>query len=228
MTVYRPNGGSRSPKGSRSNPRRRLAFVLGGALLVTSLSGAALAYYGTSDNLDVGYCPTQPVEFSHKVHAGDLGIDCRFCHVTVERSAFAALPSTQICMKCHSKVRTDSVKLLPIRATFAADRPIAWNRVHKLADHVYFDHSAHLAVGVGCSTCHGRVDQMHRVQQVQPLSMGWCIDCHRNPLLSLRPTTEVTNMNWEAGAESLSPGATRAAQPRARAQRNPMIRPWRQ
>jgi len=196
MTVHRPAAGTLSRRAFRSSPRRRLALGLSGLVIAVSLSGAALAYYATSSNLDVGYSPLQPVEFSHKLHAVDMGLDCRFCHFTAERSAFAALPSTQICMKCHSRVRTDSVKLLPIRATFAEDRPLAWSRVHKLADHVYFDHSAHLAAGVGCSTCHGRVDQMQRIEQVQPLSMEWCIDCHRNPAPSLRPVSEVTNMNW--------------------------------
>jgi hypothetical protein len=168
--------------------------------MFTLLCGVALAYYGTDSNLVVGYSPVQPIEFSHKLHAGDLGLDCRFCHFTVERSAFAAVPSTQICMKCHSKVRTDSVRLLPVRATYAENRPIQWVRVHKLPDYVYFDHSVHLAVGVGCSTCHGRVDQMQRVEQVQSLSMGWCLDCHRNPAPFLRNLADVTNMNWKPRA----------------------------
>ena len=165
--------------GLASRPRIRLLVGLSGLLLFTLLCGGALAYYGTDTNLAVGYSPIQPIELSHKLHAGDLGLDCRFCHFTVERSAFAALPSSEVCMKCHSKVRTDSVKLLAVRATFAENRPIQWVRVHNLPDFVYFDHSVHLSAGVGCSTCHGRIDQMQRVEQVQSLSMGWCIDCHR-------------------------------------------------
>ena len=182
--------------GLASRPRIRLLVGLSGLLLFTLLCGGALAYYGTDTNLAVGYSPIQPIEFSHKLHAGDLGLDCRFCHFTVERSAFAALPSSEVCMKCHSKVRTDSVKLLAVRATFAENRPIQWVRVHNLPDFVYFDHSVHLSAGVGCSTCHGRIDQMQRVEQVQSLSMGWCIDCHRNPAPSLRSPSEVTQMNW--------------------------------
>jgi hypothetical protein len=161
--------------------------------MFTLICGAALAYYGTDSHLAVGYSPIQPVEFSHKLHAGDLGLDCRFCHYTVEQSAFAAVPDTQICMNCHSKVRTDSVKLLPVRATYAENRPIPWVRVHKLPDFVYFDHSAHLAAGVGCSWCHGRVDQMVRVEQVSSLSMGWCLDCHRDPEPCLRDVSASPN-----------------------------------
>ena len=193
-----------SARGFAGHGRLRLLVVLGSLLMAMLLCGVALGYYATDSNLEVGYAPVQPVEFSHKLHAGDLGLDCRFCHYTVERSAFAALPPTQICMKCHSKVRTDSVKLLPVRATYAENRPISWVRVHKLPDYVYFDHSVHLAAGVGCSTCHGRVDQMQRVEQVQSLSMGWCIDCHRNPGPSLRSRADVTNMNWKA-ADSYGP-----------------------
>ncbi len=176
--------------------RVRLVTGLAAAFGVTLIAGLAFAYYGTDANLTVGYSPVQPVEFSHKLHAGDLGLDCRFCHFTVERSAFAAIPTSQVCMNCHSKVRTDSVKLLPLRATFAENRPIPWVRVHNLPDFVYFDHGAHLASGVGCSTCHGRIDQMVRVEQVESLSMGWCLDCHRNPAPYLRDPADVTNMTF--------------------------------
>jgi hypothetical protein len=149
----------------------------------------------------VGYQPTQPVDYSHKLHAGELGMDCRYCHSTVERSAFAAVPPTQTCMNCHARVKTDSVKLLPVRESWANDTPIKWVRVHNLPDYVYFDHSAHLAAGVGCSTCHGRVDQMPKVTQMQPLTMGWCLECHRDPGPNLRKPDEVTKMDWVASAE---------------------------
>lgn len=188
----------------------RLLIVLGSLLVFTCLCGAALAYYGNDSNFAVGYRPVQPVEFSHKLHAGDLGLDCRFCHTTVERSAYAAVPDTAICMNCHSKVRTDSVKLLPVRATFAENRPIAWLRVHNLPDFVYFDHGAHLAAGVGCSSCHGRVDQMARVEQVASLSMGWCLDCHRNPTPHLRDVSEITKMDWKPALGLGAPVSTRA------------------
>jgi hypothetical protein len=139
----------------------------------------------------------QPVDYSHKLHAGDLGLDCRYCHYTVERASFAAVPPTQVCMNCHSKVRADSPKLLPVRESFAFDKPIAWVRVHKLPEYVYFNHGAHLAAGVGCSTCHGRVDQMVRVIQREPLSMGWCLDCHREPARHLRKAEDLTRMAWQ-------------------------------
>lgn len=175
---------------------RVVPIGLGVLLGLSVICGAAFAYYGTDSNLAVGYSPVQPVDYSHKLHAGDLGMDCRYCHSTVERASFAAVPATQVCMNCHSKVRTDSSKILPVRESYSRDEPIAWVHIHKLPDFVYFDHSAHLAAGVGCSTCHGRVDQMARVEQVEPLSMGWCLDCHRNPTPNLRDPAEVTKMDW--------------------------------
>ena len=185
MSLYHQDRRAQLVTGPFISPRLRLVVGLLGLISVTLLSGGALAYYTNSANWDVGYAPLQPIKFSHQLHAGDLGLDCRFCHFTVERSAFATLPSTEICMKCHSKVRTDSVQLLPVRATYAADQPIAWRRVHKLPAHVYFNHSIHAAAGIDCASCHGRVEQMQRVEQTQPLSMGWCIDCHRHPTTTL-------------------------------------------
>jgi cytochrome c3-like protein len=161
-------------------------------------------YFATNKHIEVGFQPVQPVEYSHKLHAGDLGMDCRYCHFTAERSYFAAVPPTETCMNCHWKVRTDSMKLLPIRESYATDLPVkgldgksGWVRVHNLPDYVYFNHGAHLAAGVGCSTCHGRVDQMPRVRQVQPLSMSWCLDCHRDPAPAIRDGAEITKMDWQ-------------------------------
>jgi hypothetical protein len=177
---------------------------------------AALWYWGTDKYWRVGYQPKQPIEFSHKLHAGDLGMDCRYCHSTVERSAFAAVPPTQTCMNCHSKVKTDSPKLALLRERAADDKPIPWVRVHDLPDFVYFDHSAHVTAGVGCSSCHGRIDQMARVTQKQPLTMGWCLSCHRDPATSLRAPTEITKMDWQPPAVAAGPARTatgRTAQP---------------
>lgn len=182
--------------------RAPLFVVLGVIVSIAGLAGA-IGYYGTNHNLEVGYTPNQPVDYSHKLHAGTLGIDCRYCHTTVEKSAYAAIPPTQTCMNCHSKVRTDSLKLEPVRQSWATNKPIPWIKVHNLPDYVYFNHSAHLAAGVGCSSCHGRVDQMIKVSQVQPLSMGWCLDCHRNPGPSLRDPSEITKMDWQP---SMQPG----------------------
>ena len=194
--------------------RARKRLILGLVALVATVlaAGLALAYYATDANLLVGYRPVQPIEFSHRLHAGDLGLDCRYCHFTVERSAFAAVPTSRVCMNCHNQVRTDSVKLLPMRATYAEQRPIAWVRVHNLPDFAYFDHSSHLAAGVGCSTCHGRVDQMTRVEQVESLSMGWCLDCHRHPAPYLRDPSDITNMGFIPNASLVS---ARASQVRA-------------
>lgn len=172
-------------------------IVVGVLLGVGAIAGAAFAYYGNDRHLAVGYSPVQPVDYSHKLHAGDLGMDCRYCHSTVERSSFAAIPSTQVCMNCHTKVRPDSAKLLPVRESFATNTPIPWVHIHRLPDFVYFDHSAHLSAGVGCSTCHGRIDQMPRVEQVQSLAMGWCLDCHRNPAPYLRGPSEITKIDWQ-------------------------------
>jgi hypothetical protein len=169
-----------------------LAAVLGGAGLTF-----AVWYYGSPWNTQVGYAPVQPVPYSHKLHAGELGIDCRYCHANIERSQEAMLPATQTCMGCHSLVKTDSRKLAAVRDSWESGKPVEWVRIHRLPDHAYFDHSVHLANGVGCTSCHGRVDQMEVVRQDQPLSMSWCLDCHRDPGKHIRPLDEITNMAWE-------------------------------
>jgi hypothetical protein len=168
-------------------------------LLVTFLTIGVIGYiwyYWSPEYTDVGYRPVQPVEYSHKLHAGDLGMDCRYCHSSVEQSAKANVPATQTCMNCHTLVKTDSKKLLPVRESWTTGQPIEWIRIHKIADYAYFDHSAHLNAGVGCASCHGNVAQMVEVMQVEPLSMGWCLECHRNPDEHLRPVSEITNMDW--------------------------------
>jgi len=161
-----------------------------------------LVWFGFSPKTTaVGYAPEQPVAYSHALHAGELGIDCRYCHNTVEVGARAAIPPTHTCMNCHGKIRTQSEKLLLVRQSAATGMPIPWVRVHDLPDYVYFDHSAHVRRGVGCVECHGRVDKMDVVRQVQPLSMGWCLDCHRRPEPHLRPAALVTKMDWVPGEE---------------------------
>ena len=153
-------------------------------------------YYGSPKYTDVGYRPVQPVPYSHRLHAGELGLDCRYCHASVEVSAVANVPPTQACMNCHRLVKRDSEKLAPIRESAASGRPMRWIRVHKLPDYAYFTHRAHVAAGIGCVTCHGRIDTMEVVTQMQPLSMSWCLDCHRDPAPFRRPVSEVTNMKW--------------------------------
>jgi len=156
-----------------------------------------LVWFGFSPKtLAVGYAPEQPVPFSHALHAGELGFDCRYCHNTVESMAHAAVPPAATCMNCHEKLQSDSPALEPIRAAYTAGEAVKWVRVHDLADYAYFDHSAHVTRGVGCVSCHGRIDQMEVVTQAKPLSMGWCLECHRNPEPHLRPLDQITNMNW--------------------------------
>ncbi len=162
---------------------------------------AFMLYYFSPKYTDVGYRPRQPVPFSHKLHAGDMGLDCRYCHNTVERAAHAAIPPTQTCMNCHSQVKKDSPKLSAVRRSWEKDEPIPWVRVHQLPDYAFFDHRPHVAAGVGCASCHGRIDQMVVVEMDQPLSMSWCLDCHRNPSEHLRPLDQVTNMEWDPRVE---------------------------
>ena len=170
------------------------AFLGAGCLLSVVFF---FTYFGSPEFTDVGYRPEQPVEYSHKLHVGELGIDCRYCHTSVETSQEAMIPPTQTCMNCHSVVDIDSKKLEKVRESWNQNKPIEWIRVHMLPDYAYFDHSIHLTAGVGCASCHGRVDQMEKVMQVEPLSMSWCLDCHRNPENHIRPIGQITNMDWE-------------------------------
>lgn len=169
-----------------------VALAVGGGV-VTFI----VAYYFSFWNVQVGYAPTQPVPFSHRLHAGQLGMDCRYCHANVERSGEAMIPPTQTCMGCHAVVRPESAALEPIRESWESGEPVEWVRVHNLPDHAYFDHSVHLSAGVGCASCHGRIDQMEVVTLQTPLSMSWCLDCHRDPEPNLRPVSEITNMAYE-------------------------------
>lgn len=198
-----------------------VAVLLATALLGLGYIGAVGAYGTAPGTIQVGYSPKQPVPFSHKLHAGTLKIDCRYCHNTVDRAAHAAVPPTATCVNCHSAAATDgsvmtasvfaqSPKLLPVRESQVTGKPIPWVRVHDLADFVYFNHSAHVNRGVSCVSCHGRVDRMDQVTQVQPLTMAWCLDCHRNPDPHLRPLEYITNLDWQPGEDpALVGGAVR-------------------
>jgi hypothetical protein len=156
----------------------------------------------------------QPIEFDHRHHAGDEQIDCRFCHWTVENSPSAGIPSTTVCVSCHAQVWNKSPYLNEVRKAFFTDQPIPWVRVHNLPDFVYFNHSIHVNKGVGCVTCHGRVDEMGAVYQQAPLTMAWCLDCHRNPEPNLRPAEAITSMTWKPpeGVDPVEYGKTLAAQ----------------
>lgn len=147
----------------------------------------------------------QPLQFDHRHHVADTGVDCRFCHLTVETAASAGYPPTEVCMSCHAQVWNQSPLLAPVRASYFTGAALRWRRVHRLPDYVYFNHSIHLSKGVGCVTCHGRVDQMPAVMQVKSLSMAWCVDCHRDPAPHLRPQEHLTDLAWEP-ADALEVG----------------------
>jgi menaquinone reductase, multiheme cytochrome c subunit len=155
--------------------------------------------------LNAGYQPRQPVAYSHELHVGQLGIDCRYCHTTVEQAAFAAIPPTQTCMNCHFAVKKSGKpgsenEIARIIESYESGRPLKWKKVHDLPDYAFFNHSVHVNAGVSCVECHGRVDKMdgdrNRVHTAAPLSMGWCVECHRAPQRALRPHDQVFNLNW--------------------------------
>lgn len=161
---------------------------------------------------DVRIAKTQPVPFSHRHHVGEIGMDCRYCHQSVETSAFAGIPPTELCIGCHNQIWSDSPMLEPVRASFKNDEPLRWARIHDLPDYAYFNHSAHLTAGVGCSSCHGRVDEMPLMWRHADLTMGWCLDCHRNPIPHLRPRDAVFQMDWEPPPDQAERGAALAAE----------------
>jgi hypothetical protein len=175
--------------------------AIGAFLGISVLTGvAAFTYFSIPEVQDTGYRPEQPVPYSHKLHAGNLGMDCLYCHTTVAKAGHAAVPPTETCMNCHTRVKTNSALLAPVRESYATGKPVKWVKVHSLPDYAYFNHSAHVTVGVSCVSCHGRVDQMVEITQVKPLNMGWCLECHRNPAPNLRPAEFVTKLDWEPPA----------------------------
>ena len=158
--------------------------------------GYALAIARSPYTTDQKIIITQPVPFSHEHHVAQLGLDCRYCHTGVEKSQFAGLPPTETCMTCHSQIWTNAQMLAPVRTSLADNKPIRWQRVHRLPGYVYFDHSIHVAKGVGCTTCHGRVGDMPLMYQAAPLTMDWCLDCHRDPAKNLRPEADIFRIDW--------------------------------
>ena len=178
-----------------------LIRATGAFLGISILTGvAAYTYFTLPVVIDTGYRPEQPVPYSHKLHAGNIGMDCYYCHNTITKAGHAAIPATETCMNCHTRVKTDSALLAPIRKSYATGEPVKWVKVHSLPDFAYFNHSAHLSAGVSCVSCHGRVDQMVEITQVKPLNMAWCLECHRNPAPNLRPAEFVTKLDWEPPA----------------------------
>lgn len=165
-------------------------FILGG------IATAGVTYYMTPSYTRVGYAPAQPVPFSHALHAGQLAIDCRYCHVGVDKGPVSSVPAAQTCMNCHNQIKTDSPLLAQIRESYATGEPVEWVKVHQVPDYVFFNHAAHINRGVSCVECHGRVDEMDTVTHTKSLSMGFCLDCHRKPEQVLRPLDQVTNLGW--------------------------------
>ena len=192
--MVEPTGHFVFPKWSNRFVRLLGLLAIGGALYMAVL----VVYGGNPVTTDVGYMPEQPVAYSHALHVDQLGLDCRYCHTTVEDAGFAALPPTQTCMNCHANILPDSAKLLKVRQSNATGMPLEWVKVHDLPDYVYFDHASHVNKGVSCVECHGRIDKMEVVYQAETLSMAWCLQCHRDPGPSLRPQEEVTNLGWVA------------------------------
>ncbi len=184
--------------------RLAVLTVFGGAAVAALL----LYLWAHGDYVgNAGVAPAQPVPFSHKHHSGELGIDCRYCHTQVETQATAGLPPTHTCMTCHSEIWTGSEMLAPVRQSLAQDQPLHWTRVNCLPDYVYFNHSIHIAKGVGCSSCHGAVDTMQLTYPAQSFRMEFCLTCHRAPQDYLRPASEIWNMEWTPPPDQAARGA---------------------
>ena len=174
--------------------------IAGAGILAGTILIAAYSLDRGSYTTDVAVVKDQPVPFSHKHHITDDGIDCRYCHTSVETSAFAGLPATEICMSCHSQIWSNAAILEPVRASFRTGESLSWTRVHDLPEFVYFNHSIHINKGIGCASCHGRVDLMPLTFKVNTLYMNWCLECHRDPWKYVRPREQVFNMTYEPPA----------------------------
>jgi hypothetical protein len=185
------------PKAANALPLQIVIFlfVLGG------VAAAGITYYATPAYLRVGYAPVQPVPFDHSLHVGQLGMDCRYCHSSVEKSGTSSVPAAQTCMNCHSIVKPTSPLLEVVRQSYATGEPVPWVKIHQVPDYVYFNHSVHVNRGVSCVECHGKVNEMSVVQQSKSHSMSWCLDCHRNPEQRIREPKDVYNLDSQSLAE---------------------------
>ncbi|UWZ86200.1 cytochrome c3 family protein [Occallatibacter riparius] len=183
-----------------SNALARMSLVLSGLIIIAL--GVTLDQLQRSPWVTrQGQRPDQPVPFSHKHHVQGLGLQCQYCHTTVEKSSYAGIPPTKTCINCHAQIWTNAQLLEPVRHSWATGESIKWTKVHDLPDFAYFNHSIHVNKGIGCASCHGRVDQMPLMYMQNTLQMEWCLDCHRNPAKNLRPTSQIYNMAWEAPNE---------------------------
>ena len=180
------------PRWSNWLPLKLLVCVI----VVSTAVTAGFWYYFTPKYTRVGYMPVQPVPFSHDIHANQLGMDCRYCHSFVEVAAHSNVPNTQVCMNCHTQVQKDSPKLAALRESWKTGLPVSWVQIHKTPGFAYFNHSVHVNRGVSCYSCHGGINRMEAVYEKQPLSMGWCLECHRAPENHLRPRDQVFNLDW--------------------------------
>lgn len=191
-------------------PRRsRTYFLIAliGLLLLAVMGATGVWYYATPKYTRVGYAPLQPVSFSHAQHVGELGLDCTYCHSHVGESPHANIPATQVCMNCHGSdrgnIKADSPALAALREAAQSGRPVPWVQLHRLPDYAYFNHAVHVRRGVSCVSCHGQINQMPVVFHAEPLSMSWCLECHRNPQEHLRPADRVTDLNWDPSQDPL-------------------------
>lgn len=180
--------------------------IYGALFILAGLVWAAYIIYSSPYFTEVNVARQQPVPFSHKHHVSGLGLDCRFCHTSVEESSFAGIPPTETCMTCHSQIWSDSPMLEPVRASYRNNTSLEWTRVYQLPGYAYFNHSIHLNKGVGCSTCHGRVDRMPLTYRKNPMQMQWCLDCHRNVERYVRPREDVFKMDYVPPADQLALG----------------------
>jgi hypothetical protein len=179
----------------------RLPALIGVSVLL--LAGGVTAgvwYYFSPKYTRVGYQPLQPVAFPHSVHVDQLGLDCRYCHSAVEKSWYSNVPGSAVCMNCHKHVLKDDPKLALVRASFESGQPIPWVQVHKVPDYVYFNHAVHVNRGISCVHCHGDIHTMEEVRHAKPLSMTFCLDCHRHPAPNLRPKDKITDLAWDPQA----------------------------
>jgi hypothetical protein len=179
------------PKSANSLPLQLIVFLFG----LGGIATIGVTYYMTPKYTRVGYAPVQPVPFSHSLHAGQLGLDCRYCHVAVDQGPASTVPAAQTCMNCHNQIKVDSPLLGVVRQSYETGDPVPWVKIHQVPDYVYFNHAVHVNRGVSCVECHGKVNEMEVVEHVQPLSMAFCLDCHRQPELRVREPGDVFNLD---------------------------------
>lgn len=191
------------PKSANKLPLQIIIFLI----VFGGIATAGVTYYMTPKYTRVGYAPVQPVPFSHALHAGQLGLDCRFCHVGVDKGPASTVPAAQTCMNCHNQIKVDSPLLAVVRQSYETGKAVPWVKIHQVPDYAYFNHAVHVNRGVSCVECHGKINEMDVVEHAQPLSMGFCLDCHRNPEVRVRESGDIYNLNSQTIAEKSGVGA---------------------